>query len=325
MSVPGGKLTAMALDGLDLDFLLQLQRGVVSREQAVSSGLTESALRHRIRPGGPWQRLLPGLYVAATGEPTAEQREAAAVLYAGEGSLITGLAAVRFHRIRGPDARKVDVLVPAERRVRSRDYVAVHRTRRLPTEEVADYPRRFTMPPRAVADAVRGLSKLPDARTVVGSAVQQRKCTVDALVAELRDRRHSGDGMLRLVLAEVAAGIRSAPEAELRELIRDAGLPEPLYNPDLYWRGTFLARPDAWWPEASVAVEVNSMEFHLLPEDAAATMKRQRRMSAAGINVVPVSPNQMRHTRREVMADLAEAYRNGRPAPAWIITRPAAA
>jgi hypothetical protein len=325
MSVPGGKLAVMAVRGFDLDFLLDLQRGVLSREQALSSGLTENALRHRIRPGGPWQQVLPKVYVAATGEPAAEQREAAALLYAGGGSLVTGLAAVRFHRIRGPEARKVDVLVPPERGVASRGYVVVHRTRRMPSTSAADYPRQFVLPARAVADAVRGLWDLADARTVVGSAVQLRKCTVDALVAELRERRQSGDELLRLVLAEVAAGIRSAPEGELRELIRAAGLPEPLCNPDLYWRGKFLARPDAWWPEASVAVEVNSMEFHLLPEDYAATMKRQRQMSAAGITVVPVSPRQMRQARREVMADLADAYRNGHPASAWITTRPAAA
>jgi hypothetical protein len=325
MSVANGKLASMDLEGVDLDFLLRLQRGVLSRAQALSSGLTAKALAYKIRPGGPWQKVLPGVYAAATGELTSEQRQAAAILYAGDGSLITGLTAVRFHRIRGPDARKVDVLVPAERKVASRGYVAVHRTRRMPTTWAVDYPRAVVLPGRAVADAVRGLSKLADARTVVASAVQQRRCTVDELEAELRDRRRAGDVLLRRVLAEVAGGIRSASEGDLRELIREAGLPGPLYNPDLYWRGKFLARPDAWWLEASVAVEVNSMEFHLLPEDYAATMTRQRQMSAAGINVVPVSPYQMRHTRREVMSDLAEAYHHGRPAHAWLTTRPAAA
>jgi hypothetical protein len=94
------------------------------------------------------------------------------------------------------------------------------------------------------------------------------------------------DALFRRVLAEVAAGIRSAPEAELRELIASSSLPPPLYNPDLYLNGKFLARPDAWWPQAAVAVEVDSKEWHLLPSDWQRTLRRHRRMTAAGIYVV---------------------------------------
>jgi hypothetical protein len=35
------------------------------------------------------------------------------------------------------------------------------------------------------------------------------------------------------VLEEVADGVRSAAEGDLRKLIKRSGLPEPLYNPDL--------------------------------------------------------------------------------------------
>ena len=61
------------------------------------------------------------------------------------------------------------------------------------------------------------------------------------------------------MLTEVADGVRSTAEADLRTLIIQARLPTPLYNPDLYVGGKFLARPDAWWPDAGVAVEVDSM------------------------------------------------------------------
>ena len=30
----------------------------------------------------------------------------------------------------------------------------------------------------------------------------------------------------------------------------------PLFNPSLYLGDTFLAKPDAWWPDAGVAAEV---------------------------------------------------------------------
>ena len=82
--------------------LLVQQLYVIARHQTPAVGVTASSLRHRLRLDGPWQSLLPGVYLAATGSPTLIQQHMAALLYAGPGSLITGLAAVRQHHIRGP-------------------------------------------------------------------------------------------------------------------------------------------------------------------------------------------------------------------------------
>ena len=76
---------------LDQDALLAIlerQIAVVTRRQALAVGVTRHALRHRLRVGGPWRRLLPGVYVAATGTPTSLQQEMAALLYAGRGNVI---------------------------------------------------------------------------------------------------------------------------------------------------------------------------------------------------------------------------------------------
>ena len=96
-----------------LDALLRKQQLVVSRAQAADCGVTPAALQYRIRPGGPWQRLLPGVYLAVTGTPTPAQREIAALVYAGPGSVMTGLAALRRHGVRMPDGSHIAVLVPA--------------------------------------------------------------------------------------------------------------------------------------------------------------------------------------------------------------------
>ncbi len=75
--------------------ILDRQLEVITRQQALAVGLTRHALGHRLRPGGPWRNLLPGVYMAATGTPTTLQQEMAALLYAGSGSVITGPAALR--------------------------------------------------------------------------------------------------------------------------------------------------------------------------------------------------------------------------------------
>ena len=79
---------------------LERQLDVISRQQALTAGLTRHALGYRLRPGGPWRSLLPGVYMASTGTPTTIQQEMAAMLYAGSRSVITGPGALRCHHIR---------------------------------------------------------------------------------------------------------------------------------------------------------------------------------------------------------------------------------
>jgi hypothetical protein len=302
-------------DDGDGEWLMMGQRGVLSRAQVLSLGMTTAGLRHRIRPGGPWQRLLPGVYLTVTGEPTQDQLEVAALLYAGQPSVITGPAALRRHKIRGPATATVDVLVPAARLRAIQDFVVTHRTRRMPRSWTVDWSLRYALPARAVADTVSRLTRLSDARAVVASAVQQRRCTIDQIADELRERHSADQALLRTVLAEVADGIRSAAEGDLRDLISNSDLPAPLYNATLLLDGKFLARPDAWWPQAAVAVEVDSKEFHLLPEDWEQTMRRHRPMSVAGLSVLHLSPRQLRTERRQIVTDIAAALCAGRPAP----------
>jgi hypothetical protein len=59
------------------------------------------------------------------------------------------------------------------------------------------------------------------------TAVQRGRCTVAELASELSAAPIRGSAMFRSVLAEVAEGIRSAAEADLRDLIRTARLPRP--------------------------------------------------------------------------------------------------
>jgi len=324
MSVLDDSLPLVELDTRAARWLLVNQRGVITRSQVLRVGITEDGLRHRLRWGGPWQRLLPGVYLTVTGQPTREQRLIAAILYAGPVSLITGPAALRNYTIRGPDCEIVDVLIPAGQERTSRDFVAVHRTRRMPGEWMCDGPLRFALAARAVADTVRDLEGLADARAVVGSAVQKNRCTVKQLADELAAGPIRHSALLRRVLAEVADGVRSAAEGDFHVLVKRSDLPWPMFNARLYVDGVLLAIVDAWWPEASVAVEIDSREWHLLPADWENTMRRHARLIAAGISVIHVSPRQVRTEPDVVVGYISAALRRGRPA-AGVVTMPAAA
>jgi hypothetical protein len=85
------------------------------------------------------------------------------------------------------------------------------------------YP--VALPARAVADAVRGIRDLRTARAVIAVAVQTRRCTIEQLQAELKNGPVRWSALFRAALAEVAQGTRSAPEAELLDLIKRNTVP----------------------------------------------------------------------------------------------------
>jgi hypothetical protein len=302
------------IDGLEE--LLDQQFSVASRGQLLELGMKDTAMRWRIRAGGPWQTLLPGVYLGLTGAPNLLQKEMAALLYAGPGSLITGPMALMHHGLRSPVVLEtVDLLVPAGRQRYSTGFVRLHRTYRLPSRFVASGPVRFVPVARAVADTARMMGDVRDVRAVVADAVQRGRCTVAGLAAELKEGPVRGSATFRSVLGEVAEGIRSAAEGDLRDLIRAARLPAPLYNASLYAGEVFIARPDAWWPEAGVAAEADSYEWHLSPADADRTRLRHDVMCAAGIIPLHFSPRQIRRESAEVVRLIRDALDRGLQRP----------
>jgi len=321
MSDPGVMLGVMPRTARfeGLDELLEKQFAVVSRAQLLGLGMNDHAVQYRVRAGGPWRGLLPGVYLGVTGEPNLIQKEMAALLYAGTGSVITGPTALLHYSIRsGSDPDTIDVLIPAARQRHDTGFVRLHRTTRLPERFSSLGPLRFALVPRAVADTARqltGLRDVRDVRAVVADAVQQRRCTISALAAELGSGPVRRSAMFRSVLAEVADGVRSTAEGDLRRLIKTARLPMPLFNPSLYDGDTFIAKPDGWWPDAGVAAEVDSREWHLLPADWEYTMARHDRMAAAGIILLHFPPRQIRREPAKVAQMIRGALERGRMRP----------
>ena len=297
---------------------------MVSRAQALECGVSRGRLDHLVQPGGRWQRILPGVYVVNTGAVSADQRAMAALLYAGPQSLLTGAVAVRRHRLRCAGLNQVDVLVPEGVRVRSAGYVRIVRTGRMPVKWSRTNRIRFVPLARAVADATRFMTSLGDVRALVAEAIQNGRCDVSSLVAELNNGPVGGSRLYRVALRECIAGSRSAAEGDLMTLIGRSGLAEPMYNAELYTAdGTFLGIADAWWQRAGVVAEVDSRRYHLSPADYERTVMRHNRMAARGINVLHFLPDTVKTEPSTVIRSLRGAIRSGvaRP-PLLIVAKP---
>ena len=163
--------------------LLWTQHGIVSRGQLLQHGVTTDTIGYRTGPGRRWQTVLPGVYATFTGPLTPTHRMAAALLWAGRDAMLTGATATRLYGLNyGPQDERVHVLVPMSRHPRSKAFVRVHRTERLP-QPVWRGGLPAVPAARAVVDACRTLRSLRDVRALLCESVQRGQTTCDGLEA----------------------------------------------------------------------------------------------------------------------------------------------
>ena len=77
----------------------------------------------------------------------------------------------------------------------------------------------------------------------------------------------------------------------------------------------FIAKPDAWWPELGVGVEVDSWEWHSSPEDHAKTLARGRCMAKHQMVMLRFTPKQIRSEPAQVIAEIRDALEGARGRP----------
>lgn len=341
--------------------LAAVQDGLITRKQALAAGMSPAAIVHAVRPDGPWQRVLRGVFATFTGPLSPLHRLRAARLYAGDGALVTGAWACWMAGLAyGPPAGdEIEVLVARDVRLHGTGFVVVRRTARMPAargwiglDDTAALP-----PPHVVLDELAPAARpgeilmVPTARAVVDTVVftehappdwsPRCRCrygcstpeahrvralrNVRALMCESVQRRKTGPAALRtevdaawprrsalarVALADIEAGCRSAPECELRDLVRRSSvLPEPWWNRAL--PGVRGIVPDACWHERRLIVEVDSRSFHGFGDAPERTEHRRARLAALGWVVLPVSPARLRSDPAGVLAQIEAAYLAG--------------
>ncbi|MCF3961384.1 hypothetical protein [Streptomyces fuscigenes] len=318
------------------------------RERGVSAA-TASA---QSRPFGPWQQLLPGVYLLHRGPVTGEDRMRAALLYAGRAvaprrvpgpagapgasAMLTGLAALAargFESAPSPlSLEALDVLVPRTRRLRSTGFVRLTRAAALPEPELVG---GLALAPvaRALADAVADLPDAGSVRRLLTEAVRDGYCEPGAIVAELAAARLlSRPHVVGAVDALLAEG-RARAEDRLYALVRDNALPEPLWNVDLRLPGgPHLGGVDAFWPDQAVAVELDTRaprfcgSFDSGADDArwdAGAAKREH-LERLGITVVHLTPRKLREApeQQTVVVRTALTAADDREPAAYVVVLP---
>jgi hypothetical protein len=295
--------------------IVRAQHQVITRTQALECGMPHSTVDSWVMPGRKWAKILPGVYSTVTGKVTVEQRQVAALLYAGPDSVITGPAAIRLHRLRSPGSDMIDVLIPWAVKRQSTDFVRIHRTRRVPGFYRRG-PIRFARAARAVADAARQFTTLDDVRAVVAEAVQKQACSIAEIGLELEEGSSRDSTHLRAALAEVRDGIRSVAEARFRHRIQRSDLPPPRYNVFLRAAdGTDIGEADAWWADAGVSAEIDSQEYHFFRDGWLRTDAKHSRMLKYGILPHHFAPSRVDNDWAAIYDELKSSIHEGRQRP----------
>ncbi|MFE2047122.1 hypothetical protein ACFXAS_01200 [Streptomyces sp. NPDC059459] len=315
-----------------LHHLAEGRRRLMTVAQLRAHGVSAAETEEQCRPGGPWQQLLPHVVLLHPGPPTSEERLHAVLMYAARertataaGSpagvpasvpvqpggrerpvpayaeaMITGLAALTLHGFRAapplPSLDAIDVLVPRLRRLRTTGCARIVRTTALPTaEHVTGVP--VAPVARALADAVAGLSDAGVVRLLLTEAVRGGHCEPAAVVRELsRARLLSRPHVVDAVDSLVAEG-RALAERRLYRMVREHGLPEPVWNVDLRLPGgPHLGGVDAYWPEHSVALELDTRAHRQHDDDAewAEHARKREHLERLGVTVVHLTPRKLR-------------------------------
>jgi very-short-patch-repair endonuclease len=278
------------------------QRGLITRDQLLAAGITRGSIEHRLQTGR-LHRHLRGVYLV--GRPTLEPlaRELAAVLYFdGDAALSHASACWLWGFIGEPSDVAVTLI---GRDARSRPGLRVHRVPKIARQDLRiRHGIPLTAPARSLIDFAADASD--DAlEQAVAEAVAKRLTSARELQAALaRVPGRTGTARVRTLLEAEAepALVESNPERLLLQLIRQAGLPEPLVNK--LFHGFKI---DMRWPEHRLALEFDGHRFH----GSRAAFERDRRrdqvLAAAGYTVIRVTWRQLIEEPYAVIARLAMA------------------
>ncbi|HJT03841.1 MAG TPA: DUF559 domain-containing protein [Pseudonocardiaceae bacterium] len=240
---------------MELDWYLRRQCGVISRAQAQSAGLSPDAVDRRLARRR-WERLHPGVYLAADHPYTDEVRLRAAVLWAGKDAVAHGTSAAWWHDLGPALPATVEVTVRRDRNPGVRPGVAIRR-RNLPYPDlVAVRDLWVTDVPLTVLEAAIALGT--GGSELLDRALQRRVKFAAVYRAHCRNQGRRGSAQASRLLAVAADQAASHAERLLIRMLRAAEITG--WETNCLFDGYLL---DLAFPLQRVAIEIDGWAWHV--------------------------------------------------------------
>jgi hypothetical protein len=253
---------------------------------AFRHGISRNELSHARRTGEV-VRLFRGVYRFAGAPLTWEARQLAACWAAGPRGFASHRAAGAIHGVPGGSRRLVVVTCPRWRRTH-RDGIVVHETSQWSSADLVTVDGiPVASPPLMLLQLA---SSLPYAtlEAAFENVLRRRLTTIDEIDDLLRRYARRGRPGVRrlraLVRSRQPGAVPTASEREtyMLQAVRASGLPEPVRQYRVVHEGIELARVDLAYPDARIALEYDSDEFHTGRVATSRDSERRHRLIAAG-------------------------------------------
>lgn len=237
----------------------------------------------------------------------------AAVLAAGEGTVLSHRSAARLWLLLPPAAEWIDVTCPLGHRVRRKGIVS-HQLEIRGDECLVEGGIPVTAPFRTIFDlaAVAGERELERAWHEATVRELKAKVSLPMLLERYPGRR--GTRRLRALLesTEPETITRNDFEEAFLALVDTYGLPRPRMNADLALRGRFF-EIDCLWERERVALELDSRGVHGTPKKFESDRQRDRILVAEGWRTMRVTWRQLRDEPEAIARDLRLALEQHGP------------
>lgn len=267
--------------------MAEKQHGVLTHAQARSAALAPGAIRHCLA-AGRWEAMAEGVYRISGSPLTWEQRLIALTFAAGPLAAASHRSAAGLLGMPGFARRgRPEVTTPRARRHRPASSI-LHRWRPFPDHHLTVVDGIVTT--RVARTLVDLAGALHPGRTerAVDNCLAAGMVTFDSLHAtfgELAGRGRRGVAAMRSILDERDA-LYVAPASELEarflDLVRAAGLPEPVRQFDAGHSGDWIGRVDFAYPRAGLLIELDGRRYHSVLLDRRADERRDARLLAGG-------------------------------------------
>jgi very-short-patch-repair endonuclease len=234
------------------------QLGLITPRQLATAGVGRGAITAR-RARGVLHQMFRGVYLVGHATPLPGALEFAAVLACGRPAFISHRSAAALWGLLQRPPAVVELTVPG-RNCRNRDGLLVHRTYDLAARDrTTKNGIPITSPARTIVDlaATAGATELEYG---IAEAFALKLATSPQILGAIDRAPHRpGVAAIRAILQQPggAKRTRSGGERAMLELIRAAGLPEPLTDQPI---AGFTA--DFVWPDQRLIVEVDGHPFH---------------------------------------------------------------
>jgi very-short-patch-repair endonuclease len=290
---------------------IEATHGVFRRADALAAGLTPDQVRHRIEVER-WLAEHRGVFRLRGVPPTWKGELLSAVWAGGTSAFGSRRSAAAVHAMPGGRRDIAEITTVRWRRTRHAGLI-VHESTKLDARDVTVVDGiPVTTPARTLFDlgACYGAGMVEYA---LENALRRGLVTLselEALIRRLSRRGRPGGPILRS-LVEARTGRRHATESDMEtrllQLIRAAGLPEPVPQFEVWSGAIFLGRVDFAYPEARVAIEYDSDEHHSGRVATRRDRARRHDLIAAGWLPIDIGPGELRRGATGAIAAIATA------------------